>query len=222
LTSVTEALSNVRATIELACRDAGRSPHEVRLLAVSKTKPIVAIREAYAAGQRDFGESYVQELVEKADALVDLADLRWHFIGHLQTNKAKLLAPRPNLGSVAVSSARAAEALAKRRPEGLEPLRLFLEVNVSGEASKSGCALGDVSREADAIALLGGRVELAGLMTVPPEGADPTPVFRRLRAIAGERGLSELSMGMSHDLRIAIAEGATLVRVGTAIFGSRE
>jgi len=219
--TVATALSEVRARIDAGARAAGRDPSTVRLVAVSKLKPSSAIREAYAAGQRDFGENYAQELAEKAVELADLADIRWHFIGHLQSNKAKLVAPVAHLVH-AVDSASLAQALAKRAPA---PLRVLVEVNVGGEAEKHGVVPDAAGAVLDAIAAEPNLV-LAGLMTMPPHDLDAArSAFEGLVALRDRHGgtarLPELSMGMSDDLEVAIACGATLVRVGTAIFGAR-
>lgn len=215
------ALDEVRARIERAATAAGRDPSTVRLVAVSKTKPASAIREAYASGQRDFGENYAQELDQKARELAELAEIRWHFIGHLQSNKAKLVAPVAHLVH-AVDSASLASALAKRAPGRLGVL---VEVNVGGEAEKHGAAPSEVGALLDAIDREP-NLELRGLMTMPPHDlALARRAFEDLGALRDRHGgaarLPELSMGMSDDLEIAIACGATLVRVGTAIFGAR-
>jgi pyridoxal phosphate enzyme (YggS family) len=196
-----------------------RIPPGVTLVAVSKTQPTGAIREAYAAGLRDFGENYAQEWKAKADALADLADLRWHFVGSLQTNKVKLLAGRVAYVH-AVDREELARELAKRSLPTGRPARIFLEVNTGGEATKGGCPPADAERLAAAVKGLAG-VELVGLMCIPPPGEDPRPHFRTLRALRDRLGLAELSMGMSGDWEAAIAEGATFVRIGTAIFGER-
>jgi PLP dependent protein len=206
---IRENLAAIRAEI----------PPGVTLVAVSKTQPAAAIREAYAAGQRDFGENYAQEWREKADALADLADLRWHFIGGLQTNKVKYLAGRVAYVHT-VDRVELAREIAKRSAARGATTRVLLEVNVGGEGSKEGCAPGDVPRLAADVRGLAG-VELVGLMCIPPPADDPRPHFRTLRALRDGLGLPELSMGMSGDYREAIAEGATLVRIGTAIFGAR-
>lgn len=218
-------LGAVRARLAAASARAGRP--EPRLVAVSKTQPPEAIRAAYAAGQRLFGENYAQELVAKADALVDLPDLEWHFIGHLQRNKARLVVPR-------ISTIHSVDSLAlvhelARRAEGraARPLRVLVELNLAGEASKSGAP-------AAALAELGAAIEgapaleLAGLMTLPPASDDADVARRtfaelvRVRdAHGGAARWPELSMGMSHDLEAAVEAGATLVRIGTAIFGAR-
>jgi PLP dependent protein len=209
MTSISENLARIRAAL----------PAQVTLIAVSKTHPPEAIREAYAAGQRDFGENYAQEWRGKAEALADLAELRWHFIGGLQTNKVKYLA-----GKVAyvhtVDREELARELSRRLVQRGAAARVFLEVNVAGEASKEGCAPGDVPQLAAAVAALPG-LELAGLMCIPPPADDPRPHFRTLRALRDRLGLRELSMGTSADWPVAVEEGATFVRIGTAVFGAR-
>lgn len=220
-------LAEVRARIERAARAAGRDASGVRLLAVSKTKPAQAIREAYAAGQRDFGENYVQELADKAAELADLAELRWHMIGHLQRNKAKVVAKLATAVHT-VDSVRLADELGKRAAEaGRGRLTVLVEVNVGGEAQKSGCAPDQLEGVLAAIERAP-SLALFGLMTVPPHTDDPAgarPVFDQLVALRDAHGgaarLPELSMGMTHDLEQAVAAGATWVRVGTAIFGER-
>lgn len=219
-------LEEVRGRVAEAARRAGRAPEEVRLIAVSKEKPPEAIRAAYAAGQRDFGESYAQELSEKAAALADLPELRWHAIGRLQRNKAKIVARvaeavhSVDREELAVELDRRAEALGRT-------LRILLEVNVGGEATKGGCAPGELGRLLDAVGRCA-HLRTIGLMTIAPYLDDPEavrPYFALLRRLRDDHGgaaaLPELSMGMSHDYEAAIAEGATLVRVGTAIFGAR-
>lgn len=223
-----------------AARRAGRQPDSVRLIAVSKTQPAAALRAAYEIGQRDFGENYVQELLAKAEALADLPDLRFHLIGHLQRNKARQVA-----GVVSavhsVDSVRLAQELGKRAERARVPearrwsvagaerpgLPVLVEVNVGGEASKSGCAPEELESVLAAVEAEPALC-LAGLMTVPPFTEDPAgaaPAFQRLVALRDRSGgaarLPELSMGMSHDAEVAIAEGATLVRIGTALFGPR-
>ena len=207
--SVAENLSAIRAEL----------PAGVTLVAVSKTQPPEAIRQAHAAGQRDFGENYAQEWRAKADALADLADLRWHFIGGLQTNKAKYLAGR--VASVqTVDRLELARELSKRLTARGARVKAFLEVNVAGEASKEGCAPAALPALAEAVRALPG-LDLVGLMCIPPAEGDPRPHFRLLRALRDQLGLAELSMGMSGDWRQAVEEGATFVRIGTAIFGAR-
>ena len=216
-------LADVRARIARACLVAGRDPGEVELLAVSKRHDEAAIRAAYALGQRSFGENYVQELEQKARALRDLPELRWRFIGHLQRNKAKVLAPlaaEVHLAVDGVDSLRTAEALDRRAGE--RSVEVLLQVNIAREAQKSGVdpdALPELISELRALP----RLVLRGLMLIPPAG-DPEearPHFRALRKLADLHGLPVRSMGMSDDLEVAVQEGATMVRVGTAIFGQR-
>lgn len=219
-------LAEVRRRLDEAAAGAGRAPGSVRLLAVSKTKPPEAIRAAYAAGQREFGENYAQELTAKAAALADLPDLRWHFIGRLQRNKAKQVIQAARAVHT-VDRADLAAELGKRAAAAGVTVDVLVEVNVSGEASKGGCppeAVGEVLAAVAAEPSL----RAVGLMTIPPETEDPEgarPVFAALRALRDRHGgaaaLPELSMGMTHDFPVAVAEGATIVRVGTAIFGAR-
>ena len=224
--TISERLAAVRARIDAAAIQSGRSPGSVRLVAVSKTKPPEAIREAYASGQRDFGENYVQEMALKAAALADLSELRLHFIGALQRNKAKQAA---SVAAVihTVDREELATELDRRAGALGRTLDVLLEVNVGGEASKAGCApeavpaLLEAARRAE-------HLRVVGLMAIPPYLDDPEavrPFFARLRelrdTLEAPALLPELSMGMSHDFHVAIAEGATIVRVGTAIFGGR-
>ena len=227
--SIAAALNDVRTRLQAAALSAGRDPASVQLVAVSKLQPAAAVREAYAEGQRDFGENYVQELVQKADELRDLPDLRWHLIGHLQRNKARLIVPLTSLVH-SVDTAELALELSRRFAGiALASARLpvLVEVSIAGEEQKHGVA-------PQALAELLARIEalpelsLRGLMCVPPFTADPEgarPFFdelARLRELhGGPQRLPELSMGMTHDLEQAVAAGATLVRVGTAIFGAR-
>jgi pyridoxal phosphate enzyme (YggS family) len=235
--SVAQGLIQVRDRIERAVRAAGREPGSVRLLAVSKLQPAQAIREAYQLGQRDFGENYVQELLEKASALSDLADVRWHLIGHLQRNKARKVAPLAtavhsvdSLELVAELGKRVAAAAAERA-QSLGPerarLEISIEVSIAGEAQKSGAIEAELADLLDAVEKEP-SLRLRGLMCVPPVTETPEaarPYFERLAALRREHGgearLPELSMGMTSDLEPAIAAGATCVRVGTAIFGAR-
>ena len=197
------------------------------MIAVSKTVSADALRIAYACGQRAFGESYVQEALPKIAALQDLA-IEWHFIGPLQSNKTKLVAQ--NFAWVhSVERAKIAQRLSEQRPEGLPPLNVCLQVNVSGEASKSGAAPAEVVALAQAVATLP-KIKLRGLMAIPQATDDVSKQRAQLRLLRDLRdqlnaqglALDTLSMGMSDDLEVAIAEGATLVRVGSAIFGERE
>jgi hypothetical protein len=194
-------------------------PPGVTLVAVSKTQPAGAVREAHAAGQRDFGENYVQEWREKAEALADLQDLTWHFIGSLQTNKVKYLAGRVGMIHT-VDREELGREISKRWEKAGARARVLVEVNLGGEASKGGCAEGAVP---GLVELLRGlpAIEVVGLTCIPPPEDDPRPHFRTLRGLRDRLGLRELSMGMSGDYPVAIEEGATIVRVGTAIFGER-
>ncbi len=217
-------LAAVRERIARAARRAARDPAAVRLVLASKTQPPEAIRAAYDAGARELGENYVQEAAAKQDALADLKELRWHLIGHLQTNKARDAASRFALIH-SLDSARLASALGRARPT--PRVAVLVEVNAAAEASKSGVAASKVERLIeDARA----TVEILGLMTIPPPAPDPErsrSYFAALRAmrdrLAATTGLalSELSMGMTDDFEVAIEEGATIVRVGRAIFGER-
>jgi pyridoxal phosphate enzyme (YggS family) len=207
--SVAERLAALRAEL----------PAGVTLVAVSKTQPAAAIREAYEAGQRDFGENYAQEWREKADALADLPELRWHFIGALQTNKVKYLAGRVAYVHT-VDREELARELSRRFAQKGAVARVFVEVNTGGEASKAGCAPDEVPALAAAIRGLP-SLELVGVMGIPPPEDDPRPHFRALRALRDALAVRELSMGMSGDWRVAVEEGATFVRIGSAIFGAR-
>lgn len=219
---VAERLASVRERIARAAARAGREPGSVTLVAVSKTHPAAAVRAAYAAGQRDFGESYVQELVAKAEALRDLDGLRWHLIGRLQRNKVRAVVPIAHRVH-AVDRAELAAELERRAVEAGRVIGVLVEVNVGGEASKAGCRPEDLDAVVAAVRAAP-HLALHGLMTIPPATPDAEgarPYFAALRGLARERGLAELSMGMTHDFEVAIEEGATIVRVGTAIFGER-
>jgi pyridoxal phosphate enzyme (YggS family) len=211
----------VRNAIDAAAKAAGRAPGDVGLVAVSKVHPYPKIHALYEAGQRDFGENYVQELVEKAEAAKrdGLDGIRWHFIGHLQTNKVKLLLPHVALIH-GVGSLRLAEEIAKRATH--DPVSALVEVNVDGEESKSGVQIPELRSLVERARALP-NLDLRGLMCIPdPKRAKGArDAFHRLAALGADLGLSELSMGMTADFPDAIAEGATLVRVGTAIFGER-
>ncbi len=213
-------LAAVRARIAAAAERAGRSLKDVTLVAVSKTHPAAAVRAAYAAGQRDFGENYAQELVAKRAELADLDDARWHFIGRLQRNKAKDVAGAALIH--AVDGAPLADALARRVPAGARQ-DVLVQVNIAGETTKAGVSPDEAPALVDAIAALP-ALRCVGLMTMPPPVAQPEdnrPHFRALAALARRLGLAQLSMGMSDDFEVAVEEGATLVRVGTAVFGAR-
>jgi pyridoxal phosphate enzyme (YggS family) len=219
--SLAERLEGVRARIRAAAAAVGRDPASVRLVAVSKTHPPEVIREAYALGQRDFGENYAQELAQKAEALRDLPDLRFRFIGGLQRNKAKLLVPT-GCAIETVASLDAARAVHDRAFALGRRVEVMLQVNVVGEAQKGGVAVAEVAPLVSGVRALA-ALELTGLMVIPPfddEQAART-CYREARSLAALHGLSQLSMGMSDDLELAIAEGSTSVRVGTAVFGPR-
>lgn len=222
---IADRVQRVLERIHEAERVAGRANGAVALVAVSKTQPAEAIRQAAAAGQLAFGENYLQEALAKQDALADLAELIWHFIGPIQSNKTRPIAERFDWVHT-VDRLRIAERLSQQRPAERPPLNVCLQVNVSGEASKSGVALTALPELAAAVAQLP-RLRLRGLMTIPApaNGLDQQRMpFRILReAMAGLAlpGLDTLSMGMSDDLEAAILEGATLLRVGTALFGPR-
>lgn len=227
MSAIAAAIAQVRARIERAARAAARDPAAVRLVAVSKTKPASAVREAYEAGQRDFGENYAQELATKAEELADLPDLRWHFIGHLQSNKAKDAAAAFDWVQT-VDREKLVEALARHRAPGQRPLNVLIQVNIDDEASKHGCRPEAVDALADAI-VARPQLALRGLMAIPAPDPDMDrrrAAFRRMRGLfdalaARHPGIDTLSMGMSEDYALAIAEGATLVRVGSALFGAR-
>ncbi|WP_084090562.1 YggS family pyridoxal phosphate-dependent enzyme [Andreprevotia lacus] len=217
----------VLARIRTAVTTAQRPDDSVRLLAVSKTFPATDIAELYACGQRDFGENYVQELGSKAAELAQLSELRWHFIGPLQSNKTRSVAEIASWVH-AVDRLKIAERLSSQRPEHLPPLQVCLQVNVSGEASKSGVAPAEVAALAQAVSTLP-RMQLRGLMCIPEATDDSVLLagqFRQLRTLLEQLNaqglqLDTLSMGMSADLELAVAEGATMVRIGTALFGRR-
>ena len=219
---IASAIERVQERIERACEGAGRDPGSVQLVAVSKGHPEEVIRTAYAAGMRVFGENYAQELAAKASALSDLRDIRWRFIGHLQRNKIKLIEGAQATVDT-VDSARLAQALSTRAGASGTDLEVLLQVNVGGEAQKSGCTPDEVPALVEAVRALP-NVTLRGLMTVAPhldEVEATRPFFAALRGLAEANGLPELSMGMTHDLEQAVAEGATMLRIGTAIFGPR-
>ncbi|VXA92205.1 putative enzyme [Pseudomonas sp. 8BK] len=210
--------------IREAAQASQRDCATVGLLAVSKTKPAAAIRQAFAAGTRNFGENYLQEALEKQAELSDLP-LTWHFIGPIQSNKTKPIAE--HFAWVhSVDRLKIAQRLSDQRPAHLPPLNICLQVNVSGEASKSGCNPDELPALAQAVTQLP-NLRLRGLMTIPEPTDDPSEqraAFARLRELQQDLNLDldTLSMGMSHDLEAAIAEGATWVRIGTALFGARD
>ncbi|WP_374441619.1 YggS family pyridoxal phosphate-dependent enzyme [Pseudomonas panipatensis] len=224
MSTIAENIAKVRTRIREAAQACGRAPESVRLLAVSKTKPAADIRAAHACGLVDFGENYLQEALAKQSELADLA-LTWHFIGPIQSNKTRPIAEHFHWVH-SVDRLKVAQRLSEQRPAGLPPLNLCLQVNVSGEASKSGCAPEELAELARAVHALP-NLTLRGLMAIPEPTEDiaaQQAAFARLRQlmIDLDLGLDTLSMGMSHDLEAAIAEGATWVRIGTALFGARD
>jgi pyridoxal phosphate enzyme (YggS family) len=225
-TPVSANLNNVRKRLALACEAVGRVPDAVKLLAVSKTMPAQAVRDAFAAGQLAFGENYIQEGVDKIASLVDLP-IEWHCIGPIQSNKTKLVAE--NFAWVhSIDRLKIAERLSTQRPPHLPPLQVCLQVNVDGGSNKSGVAPAELLALAQAVAKLP-HLQLRGIMTIP----EPTETEAATRAVHHQAkrlfdnlksaGLTidTLSMGMTGDLEAAVAEGSTCVRVGTAIFGAR-
>jgi len=224
MSTIAENSATVLERIAAASRTAGRDPATVGLLAVSKTKPAAALREAAGAGLRDFGENYLQEALDKQLELADLP-LVWHFIGPIQSNKTRAIASHFDWVH-SVDRLKIAQRLAEQRPPERGPLNICLQVNVSGEASKSGCHPDELPALATAVSQLP-NLRLRGLMAIPEPTDDPTSqraAFARLRTLseALNLGLDTLSMGMSQDLEAAIAEGATWVRIGTALFGARD
>jgi pyridoxal phosphate enzyme (YggS family) len=217
--NLSERLTAVRQRIGRAAERARRDPAGILLLAVTKVFPAQTLREAYDLGMRDFGENYVQEFEGKAPQLADLTDARYHFIGHLQSNKVKKAAELFQVVQT-VDSAK----LARRLNESPRPLDVMLEVKLSAEEAKSGAAPADLPELIAAVRACA-NLRLLGLMTMPPWSDDPEAsrgYFRSLRELAVQHGLPQLSMGMSHDLETAIEEGSTCVRVGTALFGKRK
>jgi len=217
--SVRERLSEVRGRVERAAARAGRDPQSITLVAVTKVFPASAIREAYEAGVRDFGENYVQEFESKEPDVRDLIGARFHLIGHLQSNKAKRAVELFQVIATVDSP-----KLARRLDDADRPLDIMLEVKLSLEEAKSGADPAELPALIDAVRA-SKNLHLLGLMTVPPwtEDAEQSrPYFRRLRELASEYGLPHLSMGMSHDFEVAIEEGATFIRIGTALFGKRK
>ena len=226
--TIADRLAGVRGRIAAAARSAGRDPSSIRLVAVSKTFPLESIREAYAAGQRDFGENRVQEAAEKIAAGGDL-EIRWHLLGHLQTNKARKAAPAFSTIH-SVDSVELLERIDLAATDARRTPELLIQVDLAGEATKFGLPPRDVPQLFDAAARCR-AARVVGLMTLPPipeSPEDARPWFRQLRELRDRLAagvpasmLAELSMGMSGDFEVAIEEGSTMVRVGTAIFGSR-
>lgn len=224
MSTIAENIAKVRARIREAAQAVQRDSAAIGLLAVSKTKPAAAIREAHGCGQRDFGENYLQEALGKQAELADL-ELIWHFIGPIQSNKTRALAEHFDWVH-SVDRLKIAQRLSEQRPAHLPPLNICLQVNVSGEASKSGCTPQELPALARAVIQLP-HLKLRGLMTIPEPTDDPQAQrapLARLRQLRDELSLDLdcLSMGMSQDLEAAIAEGATWVRIGTALFGTRD
>ena len=218
--TIAERLAAVRAEVARACERAGRDAAEVTIVGVTKTQPVEAVRDALDAGLTDFGENRAQELAPKAEAAAEASlTPRWHFIGHLQRNKVRQVLPHTAVLH-SLDSERLIDEIERR---AAHPLPCYLEVNVAGEASKEGI----VSHELPSLlaaAQSAHHIEVAGLMTVAPLVGDPEqarPIFRRLRELARAHGLDGLSMGMTDDYAVAIEEGATVVRIGRAIFGAR-
>ena len=223
--AISDSLQAVKNRIAAACVAASRPLDAVRLLVVSKTFPGAAVREAFAAGARAFGENYVQEGLAKVGELVDLrGQIEWHLIGPLQSNKSRAVAEQFDWVH-SVDRLKIAERLSEQRPAGLPPLNICLQVNISAEASKSGLLPGDVAPRALQVAALP-RLKLRGLMAIPEPGPGALAqhqAMARLFAVLNAEGLAldTLSLGMSADLEDAIAAGSTMVRVGTAVFGAR-
>ena len=224
MSTIADNIAEVEARIRAAALAVQRDVTGIHLLAVSKTKPAAALREAYAAGIRDFGENYLQEARAKQVELADLP-LCWHFIGPIQSNKTRDIAE--HFAWVhSVDRLKIAQRLSEQRPANLPPLNICIQVNVSGEASKSGCTPADLPALAAAISALP-RLKLRGLMAIPEpteDRAEQDAAFATVRTLQESlnMGLDTLSMGMSHDLESAIAQGATWVRIGTALFGARD
>lgn len=213
-----ERIDQLEERIARAVQRAGRKRPEITLLAVTKKFPATLIREAYALGLREFGENYVQEFEDKAPELAALAGARYHLIGHLQSNKARAAA-----GLFQVIQTVDSPKIAQRLDQAGRPLEVLLEVKLSGEESKFGAASERLPELIDAVRACM-NLRLLGLMTMPPWSGDAEqsrPYFRQLRELATRYGLRHLSMGMSHDLETAVEEGATILRIGTALFGPR-
>lgn len=225
MTDITEHLSTIRERVRKAAERSGRNADAVTIVAISKHQPVTALQEAYRAGQRHFGESYAQEAVPKIEALGSL-DAVWHFVGRIQANKTRAIAERFHWVHT-LDRERIARRLAEQRPYHAPPLNVLIQVNV-GDPRKAGVAPEDAARLADAVQGLE-RLRLRGLMTIAPAGLDArslkacfeTLAALRARLAEDRQGLDDLSMGMSGDFEAAIAAGATLIRIGTAIFGPR-
>ena len=224
MSTIADNIGQVGQRIRAAADAVQRDASSIHLLAVSKTKPAQAVRDAYAAGLHDFGENYLQEALGKQADLTDLP-LSWHFIGPIQSNKTRAIAE--HFAWVhSVDRLKIAQRLSEQRPADLPPLNICIQVNVSGEASKSGCTPADLPALATAISALP-RLKLRGLMAIPEpteDRAEQDAAFATVRDLQASLNLplDTLSMGMSHDLESAIAQGATWVRIGTALFGARD
>lgn len=225
---VKENLAQVRDNIKRACEKAGRNPEEVTLISVSKTKPVSLLEEAYAAGSRDFGENKVQEIMDKYPQLPE--DVHWHMIGHLQRNKVKYIIDKVSLIH-SVDSLRLAQEISSQAQKKRVDIDILVEVNVAGEESKFGISREETLQMIEEMSILP-RVHVKGLMTIAPFVTNPEDnreYFRQIRELAVDIGrknidnvnMSVLSMGMTGDYMVAIEEGATMVRVGTGIFGER-
>ncbi|WP_417330530.1 YggS family pyridoxal phosphate-dependent enzyme [Halomonas cupida] len=228
-TTIADALSAARQRLDHALSSAGRDTNSATLLAVSKTKPADMVREAWQHGQREFGENYVQEALDKQQQLSDLDDIVWHFIGPLQSNKTREVANHFHWVH-SVEREKIARRLSDQRDPALGALQVCLQVNISGEPSKSGVSLDELPKLAEQVASLP-HIELRGLMAIPAPCDDPqrqrepfaalNDALKHLHSILPDAQLDTLSMGMSNDLEAAVFEGATMVRLGTAIFGAR-
>nr|WP_320136523.1 YggS family pyridoxal phosphate-dependent enzyme [uncultured Amphritea sp.] len=229
MTQITDRLDQLRAQISAAATQAQRQSQSIKLLAVSKTRPADELRQAWSDGQRDFGENYLQEALDKMDALSDL-DICWHFIGPIQSNKTRPIAE--NFSWVhSVDRFKVAQRLNDQRPAGMSPLNICLQVNISEEASKSGVLPAELTALATEVATLE-NIRLRGLMAIPASSNDPQrqrapfaqmrELLTTLQQLLPNAPLDTLSMGMSSDMEAAILEGATIVRIGTALFGPRD
>ncbi|HIZ50905.1 MAG TPA: YggS family pyridoxal phosphate-dependent enzyme [Candidatus Pseudomonas excrementavium] len=224
MSTIAENIANVRERISRAAHTIERDPQSITLMAVSKTRPASAIRDAWAAGLTHIGENYLQEALDKIDQLQDLP-LVWHFIGPIQSNKTRAIAEHFDWVH-SVDRLKIAQRLSEQRPAQLPPLNICLQVNISGEASKSGVTLAELPQLADAVAALP-NLQLRGLMAIPAPAADSAgrraPLQALREAMANlDLPLDTLSMGMSDDLTEAVQEGATIVRIGSALFGARD
>jgi pyridoxal phosphate enzyme (YggS family) len=229
MTQITDRLKNVHCQIDAAAIAAQRQPQAIKLLAVSKTRPAEELRQAWACGQQAFGENYLQEALDKIEALQDL-NIIWHFIGPIQSNKTRAIAE--NFSWVhSVDRFKIAQRLSDQRPVNLPPLNICLQVNISGESSKSGVLPADLPALGAAVATLS-NIRLRGLMAIPASSDDPEQqrkpfaqmnhLLQLLQRQLPDQPLDTLSMGMSGDMEAAILEGATIVRIGTALFGPRD